>query len=196
MRPVGVVLLRTFIVGIVLGIAGAAAGLHLYPVVDQHREASIVAVAANGINIESFHATVPMDRIMVGAHGQTTPIPASIEWPTDDLLRDTRVELFKIRNSKDAVVGVAARTVARDGADDIIDWVLHLPARGSVYVSMRPDALAGGYRQGELRAGSREFARLGGGMTERWVPSKTADEDAPAGRIELVTKFVGLQEAT
>ena len=189
-------MLRTFIVGIVLGIAGAAAGLHLYPVVDQHREASIVSVAANGINIESFHVTVPMDRIMAGEHRQTTPIPASMDWPTDDLLRATRVELFKIRNSKDAVVGVAARTVARDGSDDIIDWVLHLPARGSVYVSMQPEALRGGYRQGELRAGSREFARLGGGMTERWVPSKSADEDAPAGRIELVTTFVGLREAT
>lgn len=189
-------MLKTFIVGIVLGLAGAAAGLYLYPVVDQHREASIVSVAPNGGNVESFHVNVPMDRIMVGAPGQKKPVPAGLDWPSDEVLQDVRVELFKIRNERDTVVGVASRTAAKDGSDDVIDWVLHLPARGSVYVNMRPEALQGGYRQGELRAGSREFAQLSGGMTERWVRSSSGEEDAPIGRIELVTAFVGVQEET
>lgn len=186
---------RTFIVGIVLGIAGLAAGLYLYPIVDQQREASIVYVAANGGNVESFHVNVPMDRIMAGASSQKKPLPAGMEWPPDELIKDVRVELFKIRNERDTVVGVAARTAAKDGSDDVIDWVLHLPARGSVYINMQPEALPGGYRQGELRAGSREFSELGGAMTERWVPNSSGEEDAPAGRIELLTTFVGLQEA-
>jgi len=189
-------LLKTFIVGIVLGIAGAAAGLYLYPVVDQHRETSIVSVAPNGGNVESFHVNVPMDRIMVGAPGQKKPLPPGMEWPTDEVLQDVRVELFKIRNERDTVIGVASRTAARDGSVELIDWVLHLPARGSVYVNMHPEALAGGYRQGELLSGSREFARLGGGMTERWVRNSSGEEDAPVGRIELVTAFVGFQEET
>jgi len=189
-------LFKTFIVGIVLGIAAAAAGLYLYPVVDQHREASIVSVAANGGNIEAFHANVPMDRIMIGAPGQSTALPAGLEWPADEMLQNVRVELFKIRDARDAVVGVAARTSASNGATEIIDWMLHLPARGSVYVNMRPESLPGGYRQGELRAGSREFNQWSGRMTERWVPNSSADEEAPAGRIELVTTFIGRQEAT
>lgn len=189
------VLLKTFITGIVLGIAGAAAGLYLYPVVDQHREASIVSVAANGGNVESFHVNVPMDRVMVGVPGQTKPLPAGMVWPTDALLEGVRLELFKIRNERDTVVGVAARTSAENGDERIIDWVLHLPARGSAYVNMRAEALPGGYRQGELRAGSREFANLGGAMTERWVPNSSDDEDAPDGRIELLTTFIGTQEA-
>ena len=187
-------MLKTFIVGVVLGIAGVAAGLYLYPVVDQHREASIVSVAPNGGNVESFHVNVPMDRIMVGAPGQRKPLPPGMEWPTDEVLEDIRGELFKIRNERDTVVGVASRTAAKDGPEDVIDWVLHIPARGSVYVNMRPEALAGGYRQGELRAGSREFARLAGSMTERWVRNSSGEEDAPVGRIELVTAFVGFLE--
>lgn len=187
-------MLKTFIVGIVLGIAGAAAGLYFYPVVDQHREASIVSVAPNGGNVEAFHVNVPMDRVMVGAPGQKKPLPIGMEWPADEVLKDVRVELFKIRNARDTVVGVASRTAAKDGSDQVIDWVLHLPARGSAYVNMRPDALPGGYRQGDLRAGSREFSDFGGGMTERWVPNTSGEEDAPAGRIELVTRFVGIQD--
>ena len=118
-----------------------------------------------------------------------------MSWPTDPVLQDVRVELFKIRNARDTVIGVAARTAATDGPENVIDWVLHMPARGSVYISMRPEALEGGYRQGELRAGSREFGQLGGIMTERWKPDTSGDEDAPAGRIELITTFVGIPEA-
>lgn len=166
----------------------------MYPAVDQHREASIVSVAPNGGNIESFHMNVPMDRILVGAPGQKQPLPAGMEWPADKKLQDIRVELFKIRNARDAVVGVAARTAAKDGSVDVIDWVLHLPARGSIFVNMRPERPDGGFRIGELTAGSREFALLTGSMTERWVPDTSGEEDAPQGRIELLTTFVGGEE--
>ncbi|MCP4332468.1 MAG: hypothetical protein GY785_07405 [Gammaproteobacteria bacterium] len=184
-------MLRTFIVGIVLGVAAAAALLYAYPAVDQHREASIVSVAANGGNVESFHVNVPMDRIMIGAPGQKQPLPRGMEWPADPELNDVRVELFKVRNARDTVIGVAARTAADDGAVEVIDWVLHLPARGSIFVNMLPETLEGGFRVGELRAGSREFALLTGSMTERWMADTSGEEDAPQGRIELVTTFVG-----
>lgn len=178
-------------VGILLGVVAAAAGLYAYPVVDQQREPSIVSVAPNGGNVESFHIKVPTDRIMIGAPDRKQPLPAGLEWPRDPMLQDVRVELFKIRNARDTVVGVAARTAAADGAAEVIDWVVHLPARGSVFVNMRPDPVEGGFRIGELHAGSREFAALNGSLTERWRPDVSGEEDAPQGRIELVTSFVG-----
>lgn len=184
-------MLRIFIFGILLGIAAAAGALYAYPAVDQHREASIVTVAANGGNIESFHVNVPMDRIMVGAQGRKRPLPPGMQWPGEELLADVRVELFKIRNARDIVIGVASRTAAKDGESDVIDWVLHLPARGSVYVTMQARALEGGYRRGDIRAGSREFQPLNGFMTERWVADTSGDADAPSGRIELRTNYVG-----
>jgi len=180
-----------FIIGIVLGVLASAAGLYAYPVVDQHREPSIVSVAANGGNVESFHIKVPMDRIMVGKPDLEDPLPVGLEWPEDQILQNVHIELFKIRNARDTVIGVAARTAANDGPNEVIDWVVHLPARGSAFVNMSPEPVEGGYRVGEFRAGSREFGSLSGSMTERWLPDTSGEDDAPQGRIELVTRFVG-----
>ena len=182
---------RTFILGILLGIAAAGAALHYVPAVNQFREQSLIVVHPNHGNTESFHVNVPMDRIMIGAAAQKDPLPAGLEWPADEQFADTRAELFKIRNAKDAVVGVASRLAASGAeAGDIIEWVLHLPARGSVFVAMQTAPAEEGYRIGELRAGTREFEDLHGRVTERWVADTTGLEDAPAGRIELITAFV------
>jgi len=184
-------LVKTFVIGILLGVVASAAGLYVIPIVDQHREPSIVSVAANGGNVEAFHIKVPMDRIMVGKPDRKKPLPVGLEWPEDQKLQDIHIELFKIRNTRDTVIGVAARTAANDGSNEVIDWVLHLPARGSVFVNMKSTPVDGGYRNGEFRAGSREFESMSGSMTERWLPDTSGEEDAPQGRIELVTTFVG-----
>jgi len=182
-------LLKTFIIGVLLGIAAAAGALYAYPAVDQHREASIVAVAPNGGNVESFHTNIPMDRIMVGAPGRKQPLPPGMQWPTDEELSGIRMELFKVRNARDVVIGVASRTSASDS--DVIDWVLHLPARGSLYASMQKQALEGGLRRGGITAGSREFAPLKGFMTERWVADTSGEQDAPSGRLQLRANYIG-----
>ncbi len=188
-------MLKTFIVGILLGVAGAAAALYTVPVIDQHREASIVSVAANGTNIESFHVNVPMDRILVGAADQPLSLPEGMRWPGDPIFEDIRAELFKVRNARDAVVGIAARTAGSQENGPVIDWVVHLPARGSMFVNLRAEAEDKAYRTGELLGGSREFSGLTGTMTERWIPNPSADEDEPAGRIELSTAYARKQES-
>ena len=187
------VLLKTFLVGIVLGLAAAAGALYAVPVVDQVRETSIVTVAPNGGKTEVFHVNIPMDRIVSGAPGRVS-VPPELQWPADEALAGIRTELFKIRNARDAVVGVAVRAAAEGDGDVVIDWVLHLPARGSMFVNMDVTPLEGGFRIGEIRAGSQEFAPLSGFMTEHWVVNESADEDAPAGRIELQATYVGQLE--
>ena len=182
---------KTFIAGIILGIAGGGTALYLVQVVDQHREQSMITVAPNGGNTEEFHVNVPTDRIMVGVPAESSPVPAGLEWPDAVEVAGLRAELFKIRNGKDAVIGVASRMAARgDATGSIIEWVLHLPARGSIYVTMRPDATNDGHRIGELRAGTHEFAELQGQLRERWIADKSGANDAPAGRIQLVTDFI------
>jgi len=188
------VLLKTFFLGILLGLIVAAGGLYAFPAVDQEREASIVVVAPNGGNVETFHVNVPNDRVMVGAPAQDRPLPPGLEWPDDELLANLRTEVFKIRNARDAVVGVATRTGAKRGDETVIDWVLHLPARGSLFINMEAEPAEGGYRLGAIRAGSREFAPLSGFMSERWVTITSDDEDAPAGRIELQATYIGQLE--
>ena len=186
---------KTFVAGILLGVAAAAAGLYFLPVIDQSREQSLIKVHPNHGNTETFHVNVPKDRILIGAQSQQNPLPASLQWSDDEKFASLRVELFKIRNARDVVVGVASRMAADDEIPgELIEWVLHLPARGSLYVSMQPEPREGGYRIGQLQAGTREFDHLKGVVTERWVADTTNLEDAAAGRIELIIALVA-QEA-
>ena len=175
--------------------AAAAGILYAFPAVDQVREASIVTVAPNGGNVESFHINIPMDRVMTGKQGEGVPVPEGLNWPQDEVLANVRTEMFKIRNARDSVVGVAVRTAARLDGETVIDWMLHLPARGSLFVNMEAAPRENGSRLGRIRAGSREFAPLSGMMGERWVANNSDDEDAPMGHIELRAIYVGeLQE--
>lgn len=187
---------KTFIAGLLLGIVTAGVTLYYVPAVNQFREHSLIVVQPNQGNTESFHVNVPTDRIMIGAPAQSNPLPAGMVWPGDELFADTRAELFKIRNDKDAVVGVASRIAAdHEKTGQIIEWVFHLPARGSAYVTMQPAPTDGGYRIGELLAGTDEFGMLHGHVTERWVADTSGSVDAPAGRIEIVTAFVAEEVA-
>ena len=180
-------MIRTFIIGFVLGITGVIAALLLLPAVDQARESSIILVTPNGGNSEAFHVNIPMDRIMIGAAGQDETVPPELEWPEDPMFNDARAELFKLRNTRDAVVGVASRVAARDESSDVVEWVLHLPARGSLFVTMDP-APVDGRRAGNMRAGTREFSDLVGRVSETWVSDSS--DGVNAGRIELQATFV------
>ena len=115
-------------------------------------------------------------------------------WPDDPILANVSTEIFKIRNARDTVVGVAARTVAKEQDSDVIDWLIHLPARGSLFVNMESTARKNGHRIGQIRTGSREFEPLTGFVAQRWVTDTSGEVDAPAGRIELLATYIGRAE--
>lgn len=182
-------MLKTFIAGIVLGVAGIIAALAYTPVVDLSREVSIVAVSPNGGNTETFHINVPEDRLMLGSGSSEDALPPGMVWPRDDALQGARTELFKLRNSRDAVIGLGSRIAIRNNQlGEVIEWVLHLPARGTIYVLLEADN-SGAARTGELRAGTREFAGLIGSMSERWIAGETS-ENGRAGQVELVATYI------
>jgi len=186
-------MLKTLIFGFFLGLVGTVTAAYYVPVVDQYRESSVIVVAPNGGNTESFRINIPTDRIMVGAPKQAQPLPPGLHWPADKLFDGVRVELFKVRNTLDAIVGVASRMVAEsDAIEDSVEWVVHIPARGTFYVPMPAQPADGVRRVGTLRAGTREFGPMQGKVSERWVPNTDNDDiDAPDGYIELETSFVG-----
>jgi hypothetical protein len=190
----GNVLLKTFLIGVLLGIVMAAGALYTIPVVDQFREVSIVSVAPNGGNSESFHINIPADRVMVGATGKESGVPMGMMWPKDEIFENISTEIFKVRNVRDAVIGVASRTVAKDGNTGYTDWIIHLPARGSLFINMESQPKNGGPRIGRLRAGSQEFDDLAGFVAESWVSDTSGEEDAPLGRIELLATYVSTSE--
>lgn len=191
-------MIKTYIIGTVLGIVAVFAAAYFVPVVDQHRESSLIAVTPNGGVRETFHINIPMDRIVVGARTAAQPVPPGLQWPDDPIVDGVSAELFKLRNANDTVIGVASRVAATDdtlGASIAsiasIEWVLHFPARGSMFVSMQPEAVEGSRRVGRISAGTREFDDLDGRVTERWVSDGSAGTEGPSGRIELVSRFVG-----
>lgn len=148
----------------------------------------------NGGSREVFHVDVPVDRVLAGGNGVLEAVPAGLKWPDADVLAYARAELFKLRNERGAVVGVASRiTGPAPGTVGVVEWALHLPARGTLYLSLEPELRGGGTRAGTLRAGTREFAGLQGSVTERFVASGGAAGNANEGRIELVTVRRGVQ---
>lgn len=190
MTPLVMRLFKTLIFGIILGALGAGALLHFYPVVDLHRERSLISVQPNGGNKESFRINLPADRILVGLAGVKDSIPAGLDWPGEDLLGDMQAEIFIVRDENNTVIGVASRLAsAEEASGSFIEWVVHLPARGSIYAQMNLTPAADGFRNGSLRAGTRDFRMLTGSVRERFVAA--SDDDNVQGRIVLETALVG-----
>ena len=187
-------MLKTVLIGFVAGLAVGIIALFAAQPVDVARERSIIDVSIGGGNNETFHANIPDDRIVIGAANQATPLPRGLDWPNDELFANTRAEMFKLRNANDVVIGVASRIAASDAEGGIVEWTFHMPARGSGYVLMLPKEESDPFRKGDLRAGTREFSGLVGQVTERWVADSSGSDFAPAGRIELSTRFVSTQE--
>lgn len=184
-------MVKSFNFGILFGIAAAAAALWFLPAVDQHREPSLVSVEANGGNREVFHVNLPGDRIMAAIPG-AEPVPATLEWSGTGVLAGLEAELFKLRDSNDVVVGVASRLSGPgDTTGSVLEWTLHLPARGTLYASMQAGAVDD-YRNGVLRTGTQEFANLRGSVRERFFAGGEGTGDG--GRIELTTALVGVEE--
>lgn len=185
-------LLKVFSFGIFLGLVLCGAVAYFTPVTDVHRETSLVAVQPNGGVVEVFRIRIPEDRIMAGIADDAVRFPGNLKWPQELADAGVEAELFKIRNRDDAVIGVASRLVGAAVFDfgagiESVEWVLNLPARGSLYFVMDPGLDAEGNRRGDLRAATREFAGQTGGVIERLV----ADDPSGGSYIELISASIG-----
>lgn len=191
-------LFRTFFIGIFLGLLGAGALIYFAPAVDLHRQTSLISVQPNGGNAETFRINLPRDRILVGLPGSDNSIPAGMSWPTADEFGNFQAEMFKVRDRNDVVIGVASRLAsAAEGQESFIEWTLHFPARGTMYVQMDLSPSADGYRDGVLLTGTRDFESLSGSVREQFVAEVEDDDYDTQGRIELMTALVSpLEELT
>lgn len=187
-------MIKTFILGLVLGVAGAVSLVYFVQIVDLHREPSLISVRPNGGNVETFYINLPHDRIFAGKRSddKTSVFPPGLQWPAEKGLDGAASEVFKLRNSDDVVVGVAARiSNSRDSSGAFIQWMLHLPARGSMFLRMQLTPSAEGLRDGLLIAGTREFEVLNGSVSEYFNGDIADAEYEINGRLELVTALIG-----
>lgn len=184
-------LIKTFLFGLIFGALGAGALTWYAPAVNLQRERSHISVQTNGGNAEVFRINLPRDRILVGLAGQDNSIPAGLEWPGRDFLGDTQAEMFKIRDRNNVVIGVGSRLASSsEGTGPFIEWAVHLPARGTMYIRMEVTPSADGLRHGILQAGTRDFELLSGSVREQFYSEVAEDQDVQ-GRIELETALVG-----
>lgn len=186
-------MIKTFILGLILGLPGTAALVYFVPAVDLHREVSLILVQPNLGNREVFHINLPHDRIFAGGRsvGQASTFPAGVEWPQEKAFDGATNEIFKLRNSEDVVVGIGARiSSTSDTSGSFVQWMLHLPARGSMFAGMQLELTEEGYREGSLMAGTREFEGMTGAVQESF---NTAVGEDISGRIELVMSLTGPQ---
>jgi hypothetical protein len=160
--------------------------------VDLHREPSHISVQANGGNMETFRIDLPRDRILVGLAGEENALPAELDWPSDALFGSLQAEMFKVRDRYDVVVGVASRLAsASEQTGPFIEWVLHLPARGTLYLQMDVTPAPEGHRNGRMLAGTRDFVTMHGSAREQFVTDIESSDAGVQGRIELITVLVG-----
>ncbi len=184
-------LIKTFLIATILGALGAGALTWYVPTVDVHRERSMISVLPNGGNVEEFHINLPRDRIMVGLPNPDAAIPAMLEWPGQQALGDLQAEIFKIRDRNNTVVGIGSRLAsAAEETGTFIEWALHFPARGTVYVQMEVTPSADGFRTGNMISGTRDFALLSGSVREQFI-GEVEDNDDVQSRIHLETMLVG-----
>ena len=180
------------ILGILLGLAAAGGFTYSIEPVDLHREPSHITVQANGGNVETFRMDLPRDRILVGLAGEENTLPADIDWPDAAMFGNFQAEMFKVRDRYDVVVGVASRLAsASEETGPFIEWVLHLPARGTLYFQMDVEPAPEGHRNGRLLAGTGDFATMVGGAREQFVSDVESGDSSVQGRIELITILVG-----
>ena len=187
-------MIKTFIFGLILGVAGAASLVYFVQVVDLHREASLISVRPNGGNSETFYINLPADRIFSGKRSgdKSSVFPPGLQWPKDKSLNGAASEIFKLRNSNNVVVGIAARVSnSQETSGAFIQWMLHLPARGSMFLRMQLKPAEDGLRNGLLMAGTGEFEVLNGGVSEYFNTEVADTEYDVTGRLELVTSLVG-----
>jgi hypothetical protein len=140
-----------------------------------------------------FHINLPADRILAGKNSVSGQMvfPEELEWPADAALQGAGTEIFKLRNRDDTVVGIAARIDnARDDSGPFVQWMIHLPARGSLFVGLNIQSSDDGSRNGRFVAGTREFEHMSGSMREAYNASVKTDDMGISGRIELETSLV------
>ncbi len=182
-------MLKVFGFGVFLGLALAAAAAWFVPVNDLHREASLISVQPNGGNTEIWRIHVPEDRMVAGTADSTALAPAALAWPPALAADGIELEVFKVRNRNDIVIGVASRlAVSGPATAPVVEWMLHLPARGSMYFPLGEGPDADGVRRGRLRGGTQEFAQRGGEIRERYLGSGSG-----GGTIELQAVLISTQ---
>jgi hypothetical protein len=115
---------RLLQLGFILGLAGTLAAAYFTPWVQYERYRSAASVVANGGRVEQFVVRLPADRI---------GLPIAANSTAGDFAADApRLEHFKLRDTEDNVIGIAARHAVAGAGGEETAWLLTIPSRGTI----------------------------------------------------------------
>lgn len=151
----------TFIFGIVAGVASAVALAWFAPFVHQERVRSQTQVQTNGGRLERFEIRMATD-ILTSVPGADNaddgPLPATADWYPELAPFSGQASVYRVRNESGVVIGMASRIRGVQASDDV-EWVINLPARGTLALSGISVDVA---EVGSVVSGTREFSDLTG----------------------------------
>ena len=168
----------SIIIGFFAGIIGVLVLAWTAPFLPHDRVRSQTDVQTNGGRLERFHVDVPGDVLSLLPAGGVTDVaamPVDARWYPDLAPFSGEAATYRLRDDRGTVIGVASRVRGvADPAD--VQWVLHIPARGTLALT---GASVGNTELGSMAEGDGEFA----GLTGEWQ----ATRDAESSRWNLET---------
>lgn len=178
--------------GVVLAVLLGA----VYPLPGHVRRDSIINVVPDGGREEVFSMHWPEDRVQPLQSGRAGSISlagaAAVLAAADGT--PASVEVFRLRDATDTVVGLASRsTTNRGGVSQGSDWILLVPSRGSLFLSQMNsrDVAPASRHEGDAPGPAAEAPAFWGSATRLRI---TAGADAwGGGRVAGGTgEFAGL----
>lgn len=151
----------SFFFGILAGIAAVVWLGWSAPFVAQQRVSSETRVQNNGGRLERFEIRLRDDQISVVPGRDAAPsgtTPAQLSWVQSVAPFSQSASVYRLRNESGTVVGMASRVRGVTTAEQV-EWVLHIPQRGSLVLTGLSADIA---ETGEITGGLREFATLDG----------------------------------
>lgn len=145
------------ILGFLTGIGSVAALAYSTPFLEHERVSSQTRVVTNGGRQERFEIRVNQDLLsrLPGSASAVESVPQFAPWAPELAPFTGDAEVYRLRNESGVVIGTAIRK--RESSD--VEWVLHLPARGTMVLTGLGVELA---ETGEMALGIGEFSDLYG----------------------------------
>lgn len=168
----------SIIIGFFAGIVGALAMAWAAPFLPHERVRSETEVRTNGGRFEQFEVAGRADVLSwlpAGGAAADSAVPAGARWYPDLAPFSGEAAVYRLRNASGAVIGIASRVKGVESPDDV-QWVLHIPARGTLALK---GAGIGNAEIGSVIAGEREFA----GLVGEW---QATANDSGGWRIETL----------
>jgi hypothetical protein len=134
---------RLFVIAFIAGLLSVALAAALWPLPQHVRFRSLITVPPDGGRQEDFVIRWPEDRIARPSEARTELPPMAAAGSAvleDSAGRRASAEMFRLRDTEDNVIGVAARLAGTGGAvagrgRAASSWLLVIPSRGALFLA-------------------------------------------------------------